>query len=86
MGLQGWRMATYISTERTFVLFQELHCLMLLGVPPHVALQAIHICGGEVTHATSVWLIRVMNAPVIPDTNVGCACVVTDITPEQLLN
>lgn len=35
------------------VLFQELHCLMLLGVPPHVALQAIHICGGEVTHATS---------------------------------
>lgn len=26
---------------------------MLLGVLPHVALQAIHICGGEVTHATS---------------------------------
>lgn len=58
-------------------LFQELHCLMLLGVLPHVALQAIHICGGEVTHATSEetttsdWsddsLLALLQTPQLPE-------------------
>lgn len=48
-----WQSCVPREPRYILVLFQELHCLMLLGVPPHVALQAIHICGGEVTHATS---------------------------------